>query len=111
MKTTQELPAIYTVDDLRRANDKIGGHFFSPDTMKFFGTVLNDKRIYGGRYFITMETKAPESVGRFKVRSFEVVADAHNSFGYRINFKTETNFNTLREARTYLMDRVWLENR
>lgn len=102
MHTTQELPTIYTVDNLRRANDRIGGHFFSPDTMKFFGTRLNDQCIYGGRYFITLETKAPDGVGRYYVRSFEIVADADSVYGYHIKFSTVANFSTLREARKYV---------
>ena len=101
MNATQEVPTVYTVDGLRRANDKIGGYFFSPDTMKFFGTRINDQSIYGGRYFITTETKAPEGVGRYYVRSFEIVADADSVYGYRIKFSTVANFDTLREARKY----------
>lgn len=102
MNATNETPTIYTVDDLRRANDKIGGNFFSPDTMKFFGTRLNDQRIYGGRYFITLETKAPDGVGRYYVRAFDIFADAYKRYGYRIQFVTVANFNTLREARKYV---------
>lgn len=102
MDTTHEIPTIYTVDDLRRANDKIGGCFFSPDTMKFFGTRLNDQHIYGGRYFITTEAKAPDGVGKYYVRSFEIVTDSDSWYGYRINFGTVANFDTLREARKYV---------
>lgn len=101
MDATQELPTIYTVDDLRRANDKIGGYFFSPDTMKFFGTRLNDQRIYGGRYFITTETKAPDGVGKYYVRAFDIFPDADEWYGYRIQFVTVANFDTLRGARKY----------
>lgn len=99
MHTTQEIPTIYTVDDLRRANDRIGGHFFSPDTMKFFGTRINDQCIYGGRYFITTETKAPDGVGKYYVRSFDIVTDSDSVYGYRINFGTVANFRILRKAR------------
>lgn len=102
MNATHETPTIYTVDDLRRANDRTGGYFFSPDTMKFFGTRLNDQTIYNGRYFITTETKAPDGVGRYHVRSFEVVADAESDYGYHIRFAQIAHFHTLREARKYV---------
>lgn len=102
MSATQQTPTIYTVSDLRRANDRIGGYFFSADTMKFFGTRLNDQAIYGDRYFITTETKAPAGVGKYYVRSFEIVEDSDSVYGYRINFGTVSNFDTLREARKYV---------
>ena len=52
------------VDD----NKAAGQHFFSPDTMRFFGSRVG-KRLYGGMYFVTSE-KLPHSgeARRYTVR-------------------------------------------
>ena len=43
-----------SIDEIRAANKKIGRFWFSPDTIKFFGTVIHPE-IYHGRYFVTSE--------------------------------------------------------
>lgn len=43
-----------SVREIIRANKDAGQHFFSPDTMRFFGSRVLPT-VYGGRYFITAE--------------------------------------------------------
>lgn len=43
-----------SVDDIRRAIDATGSHWFSAATMRFFRTRLSTT-VYGGRFFITSE--------------------------------------------------------
>lgn len=42
--------------EIREANRVAGMHWFSPDTLRFFGTrMCAHGRIFGGRYFVTSE--------------------------------------------------------
>jgi hypothetical protein len=40
--------------EIRYANERLGHHWFKPDTMRFFGCRVGSA-VYGGRYFITSE--------------------------------------------------------
>jgi hypothetical protein len=42
------------IGEIRYENQRAGYHFFSPDTMRFFGSRVLPT-VYGGRYFITVE--------------------------------------------------------
>ena len=42
------------VEDIERANERIGNHYFEASTMRFFNSRVLDG-VYGGRYFITSE--------------------------------------------------------
>lgn len=74
MKTQKN---IYNIQDIITANRVKGGHFFSPDTMRFFRSrVLSD--VYqgpGGVYFVTSEKRAgfgsiPDGSRQYTVRVF-----------------------------------------
>ena len=43
-----------SIDDIEHANERSGGHYFEPSTMRFFNSRVLDG-VYGGRYFITSE--------------------------------------------------------
>lgn len=43
-----------TVDEIVRANQRAGFHFFDRDAMRFFGSRVHDE-VYGGRFFVTSE--------------------------------------------------------
>jgi hypothetical protein len=43
-----------TIDEIRRRNWAIGGHWFDPDTMRFFGTRVHEQ-VYGDGFFVTSE--------------------------------------------------------
>lgn len=57
----------YTVDDVREANDRIGGHYFDRDTMRFFRSRIASQ-LYGGRYFVTSEQFDDRSPRLYSVR-------------------------------------------
>ena len=60
------------ITDIKRANKKAGKFFFSPDTMKFFGSRIESK-VYEGRggiYFVTSE-QPPHGKRIFNVRRFQ----------------------------------------
>jgi hypothetical protein len=65
MKTTTERKSVYapkaehgnkylSVTQIKRHNEDIGQHFFSPDTMRFFKSKVYED-LHLGRYFITSE--------------------------------------------------------
>lgn len=43
-----------TIEQIKKANQNSGMHWFDKSTMRFFGTRLHD-RVYGGRYFVMSE--------------------------------------------------------
>lgn len=46
----------YTVAEIRRAFDHQGSYWFSPDTMRAFGTSFpNGGKVFAGRFFVTKE--------------------------------------------------------
>lgn len=89
-----------TVTDLVDITNDYGGYFFSPDTMKFFGTRLPDQKIYGGRYFITNDRKAPDGM-TYTVRAFEILERDARGMASNIRFDTCDRFSTLKEARRH----------
>ena len=45
-----------SVTEIKRANERLGHHFFDADAMAFFRSRIEDNgKVYGGRYFITSE--------------------------------------------------------
>lgn len=42
------------IEEIKAANKANGGHFFAPDTIRFFKSRILP-RVYGGKYFITSE--------------------------------------------------------
>lgn len=56
----------FTMDDVRRANERAGHHWFEPETMRFFRSRVGET-LYGGRYFVSSE-KGPDGSRRYSVR-------------------------------------------
>ena len=52
------------LDEIREANQATGHHWFSPDTMRGFGTRLGDGRVYGGRLFVSSDWTGFDHAGR-----------------------------------------------
>lgn len=49
--------SLFTIDQAKRANHSVGGHWFSPDTLRFFGSRL-PRSVYpvpDGCIFVTSE--------------------------------------------------------
>lgn len=47
-----------SMDDVRRANQQLGHHWFDADTLRGFKSRVG-KTLYGGRYFISSENGGP----------------------------------------------------
>lgn len=63
-----------TIAELRAANKRKGGFFFSRDTMRFFGSKI-ESGLYAGKYFITSEwSNFTRTERKYSVR--EVTGDA-----------------------------------
>lgn len=43
-----------TIKEIKQANRASGGHWFDPDTLRFFRSRI-DSTVYGGRYFVSSE--------------------------------------------------------
>lgn len=79
-----------TIPLLKEANRKLGQHWFSKDTMKFFNTQI-ESIIYDGNYFITSEKFNDEHPRKYTVRSF-------NADGRVFTIGKFQQFSTLEEA-------------
>lgn len=66
-----------TIAAIRQANKAKGGHWFSPDTMRFFSSRVVSTTPIDGRYFVTSETPDSQTRRRFTVRE----ADADGGIG------------------------------
>lgn len=78
-----------TMDDVRKANEAAGYHWFEPGAMRFFGSRVG-RTLYGDRYFVTSE-KDPYDLGgqrRYTIRealedgSIDTVGEFH-AYGSR----------------------------
>lgn len=63
--------AMFNIDEIKRANRDAGYHFFSPDTLRFFGSRILPA-VIGGRFFVTSEQRGFDAAdGRgYTVREF-----------------------------------------
>ena len=52
-----------TMGQVRKRHADKGGHWFSPDTLRFFGSRVGGT-LYGGRYFVTSEYTGFDKTGR-----------------------------------------------
>lgn len=62
----------YSIKDIRRANKEAGGHFFDPDTMRTWHSLILPE-VYegkGGVFFVTSERDEGALSRRFTVRQF-----------------------------------------
>lgn len=63
---------IYTIDEIKSINMRMGQYWFSPDTMRFFKSRVSDQ-VYqgkGGIYFVTSEKGPLHGVRMYTVRRF-----------------------------------------
>ena len=73
----------FTIQDIKNANRAAGHHFFSPDTMRFFGSRIL-RGVIGGKYFITSEQREYDTPRRYTVRvcddrgHIDTVGDFHS---------------------------------
>ena len=59
----------YSTDDVQRAHERKGGHWFEPGAKRFFNSRIGSEVYYiGGRYFFTSSEKGPDEVRRYSVR-------------------------------------------
>ena len=92
-----------TIAAIRAANNRIGRHWFSKDTMRFFKTKVYST-IYGGRYFITSDEELQAVPGyqhAQKVRVYKVREAEDNG---EVNTASTLTFRTLSEARDWAKD-------
>lgn len=61
----------WDIDEIKEANENAGRYFFSPDTMRFFESEIDEEVFQGagGIYFCTSE-QPPHGPRVFKVRRF-----------------------------------------
>jgi hypothetical protein len=66
----------YSTDDVQRAHERKGGHWFDPGSMRFFKSRVGSEVYYiGGRYFFTSSEKGPDDVRRYSVREATAEGD------------------------------------
>jgi hypothetical protein len=83
-----------SVDDIRKASLDSGHHWFSPSTMRFFGSrVYSD--LVGGRFFISSEMDAQGTSRRYTIREALPCASIETVSGFQ-------EFASLRDARKAL---------
>lgn len=69
---------INNVEQIRQSHQ---GFWFSPDTMRFFRSrIEDDGNVYGGKYFVTSE-KGPNSIRAYTVREYDLIADEISTVG------------------------------
>lgn len=80
LKPNYMLTNIYSVDDIKRLHQ---GHFFSPDTVRFFASRLIQNVFptnKGVVYFVTSEKAGFQDTTRvFNVRSYDIKLDSFNT--------------------------------
>lgn len=111
MRASEKLEAIkpnfnklgfYTTDDIIRSHK---GHFFSPDTMRFFRSRVLSYLYCGKRnvYFVTSEKKCFDDFTRvFNVRRYNPNEDS---------FETLESFYTSKAAKTCALNHAYDENK
>lgn len=63
-----------TMADVKRANRAAGGHWFSPDTLRFFRGRI-ESELMAGRYFVSSEQFDDGSPRLFTVREVDADGD------------------------------------
>ena len=103
-----ETQYFYSVAQVRDVFNHQGSYWFSPDTMKFFGTKFpKGGEVFGGRYFVSREDgRASFSDNLFLVR--EVVAHCPAEgrlpkYDIRTHSGHEDAFRTFGEAHAYIL--------
>lgn len=72
---------------IKRANEEAGRYFFSPDSMKFFHSVVLNK-VYKGQYFITSEKYDRDDLPKYTIRRIDLETHGINTIGENMGFNT-----------------------
>jgi hypothetical protein len=64
------MTTFFTIEQVRAANEAAGQHWFSPDTMRFFGSRIASE-VIRGRFFISTEQGPRDSTPRATIRMAE----------------------------------------
>lgn len=57
-----------SIDEIKAANRRRGGHWFSSDTLRFFSSRVSE-RLHGGRFFVTSEAAMRGEDRRYSIRA------------------------------------------
>lgn len=68
-----------SITEIKQANQAKDGHWFSPATLRWFGSRIHGD-VYGGRYFVTSE-RNPEGERRYTVREVTEDGDVKTADG------------------------------
>lgn len=83
----------WTMAEIRKANASAGGYWFSPGTMRFFGTRVHGQPVSGpgGVYFVTSDDNYDRTGRFFSLRQFhpDTVTKAVSSHGDLGRFNTQ----------------------
>jgi hypothetical protein len=95
--SVERMPAFgpfHTIEQMKRANEQAGLHFFDRDTMRFFRSRVAPG-IYSGRVFITSEQFDASSPRLYTVRALRNDGSTTELSGFQ-------QFESLRAARSYV---------
>lgn len=85
------IPHINCTADMERANRRAGFYFFSPDTMRFFNSRVDNvifKAADGLKIYFCTSEKAPHDKRRYSVRVFDVATSDIDTFGEFQGYRT-----------------------
>lgn len=108
--TTYQRACITTTDDLIAVSDHAGSHFFSADTMKWFGTRVLSPLIPldgaetkpGRRYvFITSDRMGEERIYSVRVATLGTVRDDRPAIEFDVVERFASRSEALKVARNY----------
>lgn len=94
----KQFPKFYKIEDLRREYERTSqGHWFSQDTMRFFGTRLtsNFKIKNEKTYFFITTEKNFSGERRASIRKCTLKKDSKNFYGYKMEIGTVGDFHSL----------------
>jgi hypothetical protein len=94
------IPTLYSVQDLLNYYDySASGHFFKPETMRYFKSrVLTDFKSIGNDEYLFITTEQCHEVRRATLRKASIVK-VDTFRGYKINIETIGDFNVMTPAR------------
>ncbi len=79
-----------TIDQIKAANRAAGYHFFSPDTLRFFGSRILPT-VYAGHVFITSDyTGFDRSERAYTVRQFDPTDGSVSAVGEFLGYATRS---------------------
>lgn len=90
-----------SIDEIKRRNAKAGKFWFSPDTMRFFSSIVYDETfdlVDGGALFVTSERFSLEQKRQFTVRRFLPLTAGIDTVGDMMAFATKQEANRMAKA-------------